>query len=128
WREQYAGLSGFSLRDLAEIAWLQLGLLCSAGFEFRRLAREELAKYDRTHLVSLAGRLAEGVRPEDYRRWGRTGIRAQLLDTRTRKLEMDFVLEGDDRSLHVLNAVSPGWTCSIPFAAYVVHEIERRRR
>ena len=127
WREHYAGLSGLSLGDLAEIVRLQLGLLIWAGFEFRRLAWEELAKYDRAHLVSLAGRLAEDVRVDDYRRWGRTGIRAQLLDTRTRKLEMDFVLEGDDRSLHVLNAVSPGWTCSIPFAAYVVDEIERLR-
>jgi L-2-hydroxyglutarate oxidase LhgO len=127
WREHYAGLSGLSLGDLAEIVRLQLGLLIWAGFEFRRLAWEELAKYDRAHLVSLAGRLAEDVRVDDYRRWGRTGIRAQLLDTRTRKLEMDFVLEGDDRSLHVLNAVSPGWTCSIPFAAHVVDEIERLR-
>jgi (S)-2-hydroxyglutarate dehydrogenase len=128
WREHYAGLSGFSIRDLAEIARLQAGLLLSAGFEFRRLAWEELAKYNRHHLVALAGRLAEGVRVENYRRWGRTGIRAQLLDTRTRKLEMDFVLEGDDRSMHVLNAVSPGWTCAIPFAAHVVDEIERLRR
>jgi L-2-hydroxyglutarate oxidase len=127
WREQYAGLAGFSLRDVAEIARLQFGLLFSAGFEFRRLAWEELAKYDRGHLVALAGRLAEGIRPEHYRRWGRSGIRAQVLDTRTRKLEMDFVLEGDDRSMHVLNAVSPGWTCSIPFASYVVDEIERWR-
>ena len=126
WREQYAGVSGFSLRDLAEIARLQLGLLFSAGFEFRRLAREELAKYDRDHLVALAGRLAEGVRPEHYRRWGRSGIRAQLLDVRTRKLEMDFVMEGDDRSTHVLNAVSPGWTCALPFASYVVDAIEAR--
>jgi L-2-hydroxyglutarate oxidase LhgO len=40
---------------------------------------------------------------------------------------MDFVLEGDERSMHVLNAVSPGWTCSIPFAAHVAAEIERRQ-
>ena len=127
WREQYAGLGGFSLRDLAEITRLQLGLLFSAGFEFRRLAVEELAKYSRRHLVNLASRLAEGIHVKDYRRWGRSGIRAQLLDTRTNKLEMDFVLEGDDRSMHVLNAVSPGWTCSIPFAKHVVDEIARLR-
>jgi L-2-hydroxyglutarate oxidase len=127
WREQYAGLAGFSPRDLAEIARLQLQLLVYAGFDFRRLAIEELAKYNRRHLVSLAGQLADGVRVEDYRRWGRSGIRAQLLDTRTKKLEMDFVLEGDGRSMHVLNAVSPGWTCSIPFARHVVDEIERLR-
>jgi L-2-hydroxyglutarate oxidase LhgO len=126
WREQYAGLSGFDARDLAEIAALQSGLLVSAGFEFRRLAVEELRKYSRRHLVALAGDLATDVKPEHWRRWGRAGIRAQLLDIRTRKLEMDFVIEGDARSMHVLNAVSPGWTCSLPFAAYVVDAIDRQ--
>jgi L-2-hydroxyglutarate oxidase len=127
WREHYAGLAGFSLRDVTEIAWRQLGLVWSAGFEFRRLAWEELQKYNRRHLVALAAELADGVRPEHYRRWGRTGIRAQLLDTRSRSLVMDFVLEGDGRSLHVLNAVSPGWTCAFPFARHVVDEIDRLR-
>jgi len=127
WREQYAGLSGFDARDLAEIAALQSGLLVSAGFEFRRLAVEEMRKYRRRHLVALAGELATDVKPEHWRRWGRAGIRAQLLDIRTRKLEMDFVIEGDRRSMHVLNAVSPGWTCSLPFASYVVDAIERER-
>jgi hypothetical protein len=41
---------------------------------------------------------------------------------------MDFVLEGDDSSMHVLNAVSPGWTCSIPFAQHVVAEIQKLAR
>ena len=126
WREQYAGLSGFDARDLAEIIALQSGLLVSAGFEFRRLAVEELRKYSRRHLVALAGDLATDVKPEHWRRWGRAGIRAQLLDIRTRKLEMDFVIEGDARSMHVLNAVSPGWTCSLPFAAFVVDAIDRQ--
>ena len=125
WREQYKGFQNFSPRDLAETVWLQLGLMCFAGFEFRRLAWEELAKYSRAHLASLASQLAEGVQARDYTRWGRTGIRAQLLDLRTRTLEMDFVLEGDDSSMHVLNAVSPGWTCSIPFAQHVVAEIQK---
>jgi (S)-2-hydroxyglutarate dehydrogenase len=125
WREQYAGLRGFDARDLVEIASLQSRLLFSAGFEFRRLAVEELRKYRRRHLVALAAELATEVRHEDWRRWGRAGIRAQLLDIRTRKLEMDFVIEGDTRSMHVLNAVSPGWTCSLPFAAYVVDAITR---
>ena len=37
---------------------------------------------------------------------------------------MDFVIEGDAKSLHVLNAVSPAWTCSIPFANYVCDKIQ----
>jgi hypothetical protein len=37
---------------------------------------------------------------------------------------MDFVIEGDAHSTHLLNAVSPGWTCSIPFACHVVDQIQ----
>ncbi len=32
---------------------------------------------------------------------------------------MDFLVQGDGQSTHVLNAVSPGWTCSYPFAKHV---------
>ena len=77
--------------------------------------------------MRLASALAAGVRLDDYRRWGRPGIRAQLYDTRTAKLEMDFVLEGDATSLHVLNAVSPGFTCAFPFAEHIVDTIEAKR-
>lgn len=123
WREQYAGLSNFDPIDCFQTLRRELGLLLFAGFDFKRLAVEELAKYNRRHLVALAGELASGVDSRNYRRWGRAGIRAQLMDVRTRKLEMDFVIEGDNRSLHILNAVSPGWTCSIPFAGHVVRKI-----
>ena len=123
WREQYTGLDRFDPLEFAEIAWRDLGLFLFAGFDFRRLAIEELRKYSRSHLVTLASELATGVRVTDDTKWGRPGIRAQLMDIRTRKLEMDFVIEGDARSLHVLNAVSPAWTCALPFASHVCDRI-----
>jgi L-2-hydroxyglutarate oxidase len=123
WREQYSGLHNFDLADFTATVSRELGLLLFSGFDFRRLAFEELQKYDRAHLVRLASALAEGVELSNYTRWGKPGIRAQLMDIRNRKLEMDFVLEGDNRSFHILNAVSPGWTCSIPFASFVVAQI-----
>ena len=125
WRENYQGLGNFNLRELAEVASRGLGLLTGAGFDFRRLAMEEIAKYSRSKMVSLASVLAEGVVERHYQTWGRPGIRAQLLDITKRKLEMDFVLEGDHRSMHVLNAVSPAFTCSIPFASYVCDQIDK---
>ncbi len=51
--------------------------------------------------------------------------RAQLYDTATRRLEMDFKFEGDSKSFHVLNAVSPAFTCAIPFSEFLVDSIER---
>ena len=127
WREQYDGLANFKLSEFAEIIFRDLGLLFFSGFGFPRLAAEETLKYFRARLVKLAGSLLEGVKLEDYRHWGKPGIRAQLLNIKTRKLEMDFVVQGDAKSLHVLNAVSPAWTCSGPFAKYVCDELERYR-
>ena len=74
-------------------------------------------------MVNLASHMIEDVRVSDYQRWAKPGIRAQLLNMRTQKLEMDFVLEGDDKSMHVLNAVSPAFTCSFPFSERVCDEI-----
>jgi L-2-hydroxyglutarate oxidase LhgO len=87
------------------------------------LAIKEMAKFSKSRMVSLASELAEGVKSEHYRNWGRPGIRAQLINTKKQKLEMDFVLEGDDKSMHVLNAVSPAFTCSIPFSEHVCKQI-----
>lgn len=126
WREQYGGAANFKASEVLDIARRQAGLGLSAGFDFLKLALEELRKYSRAHLVSLAARLADGVRPEHYRRWGRPGIRAQLVDLRKRRLEMDFVVDGDERSFHVLNAVSPAFTCSLPFSRFVASEIAAR--
>ncbi len=36
---------------------------------------------------------------------------------------MDFVLEGDDRSMHVLYTISPAFTCCLLFASYVCDRI-----
>ncbi len=63
-------------------------------------------------------------RKSQYKKWGPPGIRAQLLDLRGKQLEMDFILENDDQSMHILNAVSPAFTCAFPFAEYVSQKIE----
>jgi len=125
WRENYEGLGNFKLGELIEVAGRGLGLLTGAQFDYRRLAMEEIAKSSRKKMVALASVLADGVCEENYQSWGRPGIRAQLLDITKRKLEMDFVIEGDHRSMHVLNAVSPAFTCSLPFSSYVCDHIDK---
>ena len=124
WREQYEGMTNFRLNEFLEVATRAVGLLAASNFDFKALAAREAAKYSKSKMVSLASDLAEGVKPEHYQSWGKPGIRAQLLDIKKRKLEMDFVLEGDKRSMHVLNAVSPAFTCSLPFSEYVCERIE----
>ena len=125
WREHYGGLRNFNLRESASIVAREARLFLRNEFGFRDHALIELRKYGRRHLVNEAAELATGLRPQDFRHWGPAGIRAQLFDVRARKLEMDFRFEGDDRSFHVLNAVSPAFTCALPFSEYLVDQIER---
>ena len=124
WREQYQGWNNFNLPELTEIILRQAGLFLSSSFDFKALAFRELKKYSKPLLVSLATKLAKGVDIKHYRQWGQAGIRAQLLNIKKKELEMDFVLEGDDQSMHILNAVSPGLTCALPFADYVCDQVE----
>ena len=57
-----------------------------------------------------------------FNSWSTPGIRAQLLNKNTLELVQDFVVESDEDSVHVLNAVSPAFTSSMPFANWVVEE------
>ena len=123
WRENYKGLTNFNFNELMEIIFRQAGLFWSSDFDFKNLAFEELQKYSQAKLVSLASSLAEGVGIKSFKKWGEPGIRAQLLNIRDKKLEMDFVTEGDVRSLHILNAVSPAFTCALSFADFVCDKI-----
>jgi hypothetical protein len=69
--------------------------------------------------------LIREIKQNDFQQWGKPGIRAQLINVKTKSLEMDFKFEGDDKSFHVLNAVSPAFTCALPFSKLIVLEIKK---
>ena len=123
WRENYSGIRNFRLDEFIEVVTTEAELFIRNDFDFRALAFDEMRKIDRRRLASLAAELARDIQVEHYSKWGPPGIRAQLLDTRTRKLEMDFRVEGDSQSFHILNAVSPAFTCAMSFSAYVFEQI-----
>ncbi len=125
WREHYNGFSNFRLKECLEIIGREIAMFARNDFGFRSLAWSELKKYHRPKLIRLASALVRGVAEQNYRSWGQPGIRAQLVNTRQRRLEMDFHFEGDERSFHVLNAVSPAFTCSIPFTEYLADHMDR---
>jgi len=123
WREHYSGLENFNMAEFADIVMRETGLLIHNDFGFRTLAVEEMKKHSRKYMAKLSGEMVSGLNEQSLSHWGKPGIRAQLMNIRNRKLEMDFKFEGDDRSFHVLNAVSPAFTCSMPFSKYLVDQM-----
>jgi (S)-2-hydroxyglutarate dehydrogenase len=63
--------------------------------------------------------MVQSIDPKGFTEWTKPGIRAQLLDKQKLSLVQDFVVEGDAKSIHVLNAVSPAFTCSFPFSEHL---------
>ena len=123
WRENYQGLDNFSLKECIQILYYEAKLFLTNAFGFRSLAYAEIRKYSLSHLKGLAMSLTnEKMDHKGFDSWSTPGIRAQLLNKQTLELVQDFVVEADEDSVHVLNAVSPAFTCSIPFANWVVEE------
>ena len=125
WREQYTGINNFNFNEFTELSLRQALLFFNSNFDFKQLAWQEIRKYSRSHLVKLASLLLKDVKLSNFKTWGKPGIRAQLLNSKTNTLEMDFIIEGDHQSIHILNAVSPAFTCSFPFADFVCNKIEQ---
>lgn len=86
--------------------------------EFRRLIRDEVAKSLSLNAIMreaklLVPELQAGDLVKSY-----AGNRAQQV-SKDGKLVEDIVVRETPRSIHVLNAVSPGLTCSLPFGEHV---------
>jgi L-2-hydroxyglutarate oxidase LhgO len=120
WRENYKGFANFNMGELGNVIGWESRLFLSNAFGFRGLAFDEMRKYNKSYFVNLATSMVHSIDKSGFTEWSKPGIRAQLLDTRTLELVMDFVVEGDNDTIHVLNAVSPAFTCSFPFAQWVV--------
>lgn len=122
WRENYEALAGFSMGELAEVLLYESKLYMSNAFNFRALAHEEARKYKKDYFISLAVAMVQKIDPQGFTEWTAPGIRAQLLDKEKMALVQDFVVEADAHSVHVLNAVSPAFTCAFPFSNYVLDQ------
>ena len=118
-RENYGWFENLKWTETPEILYWQTLLFFANSFHFRDLAFEEMRKYAKTYFVHLAQNMVKFLDSKGFTEYTRPGIRAQLLNTKTRELVQDFVVQGDCSSIHVLNAVSPAYTCAFPFAGFI---------
>lgn len=118
-RENYRGLSGIAPADIARIAKASAIQFARNTNGFRRLAVIETGKLLKGRFVKAVRRLIPAVRSEHLLPCTKVGMRAQLYDSFSGQLVNDFLVQRGPQSIHVLNAISPAWTCSMPFASFV---------
>lgn len=97
-------------RGLVRVGWKEL--------------RHSLSK---THFLQEANRLVRGLSLEDLNTTSHVGIRPQLIRDNGELVE-DMVIEKTPHSIHILNVVSPGMTCSLAFAKWMIDRIDDQLR
>lgn len=119
-RENYGIFSGARIGEAMEIGAELAGMYLHNENNFRKLAHVEMGKYIKSNFLEAAQKLMPSLTADDMVPTTKAGIRPQLINKKTRKLEMDYILESTEDSIHVLNAISPAFTCSFAFSEMIV--------
>ena len=122
WRENYRGMDSYDKREMFDILKIFPKFIFSKKHNALNLLISEIPKYNKKLMVSQARKIIPTLNSSDFTILGKPGIRAQLFNKKEAQLEMDFVVRKTDNSLHILNAVSPGWTSALSFADYIVEQ------
>ena len=119
-KEQYRLIDGFNIKELFDFFISSTALLKSDSVNLLGLAKEEAMKLFTKPLLKRTRKLSSSL--DSNKGWVKypSGIRAQVINTKTKSIEMDYIVKADKNVVHILNAVSPGWTSSLPFARWVV--------
>jgi len=117
-RENYGLLEGIDAEGFPIAA--SNAVLFFSNAKFRSVALSEPRKYLFHFFFRDAKKLVKNLSPSDIEPSGKVGIRAQLVDWNTKELVMDFLVARDGETLHILNPVSPAFTCSLSLARQIV--------
>lgn len=122
-REQYSLKSRISLLEIRDAIAGARALIRGKEYDFPEIVRSELPKVLTRLLIKNVAEIVPDLRQVDG--WTKLppGIRAQLVNLKSGILEQDFIVRKHANSIHVLNAVSPGWTSALPFGRWVAASI-----
>jgi L-2-hydroxyglutarate oxidase len=125
-RGQYSLFSKITSNELLCFGSNLLSLAAGNKHDLWSMIKYEVPKLLKSNLVRSASNLVPSA--AQVNKWSKKapGIRGQLIDSQNGELLQDFVIEHGPKSTHVLNAVSPGWTASIPFGRFIAQSILER--
>ena len=121
-RENYRGLEAIEpAMSVANLTVLARQYIANRG-GFRRYVHEQAFLALPPLLLKAAQELIPSVRAEHIELSQKVGIRSQLFNHLTNRLEDDFLCFPGPSSTHVLNAISPAFTASFSLADLVLDQ------
>ena len=73
-------------------------------------------------MINSAKKLIPSIKSENLKISTKVGIRPQLFNKTTQKLENDFLSVKGKSSTHILNAISPAFTASFALADFIIDQ------
>ena len=123
--ENYSLFEGLNFNSSLNTLLLQINLLSRNEFGFRDLAFREIRYLIKDNILKKANELTtENLKDIEFK-WYSPGIRAQLYDQSKKTLENDFILINKKNTLHILNSISPAWSCSFVNAKEIIKTLNR---
>jgi L-2-hydroxyglutarate oxidase LhgO len=125
-RSQYSLNSPITSEEILTFGKNLISLAKGSKHDLWSMVQYEIPKLLTSNLVGAASELVPGAK--QVKQWSRKspGIRGQLINSNSGELLQDFLIEHNQNSTHVLNAVSPGWTASIPFGRHIAQMVVER--
>ena len=94
--------------------------------QFLSLASGEiLSSISKTVMINRVREFLPRVDPKKFRKRGTAGIRASVID-KDGKFVPDAVITQGEKSFHILNYNSPGATGALPFAVYIISQMQNK--
>ena len=121
-RENYKGVEMIEPKLFVEMAGIMLGQFVKNEGNIRQYTRDQLRLNIKPFMISEAQKLVPSLRSSDIKFSSKVGIRPQLYNTFTQKLEDDFVTLTAKNTTHVLNAISPAFTASFELADLIIRK------
>ena len=118
---------GFDLRDMVAVPSIVLNniiLFAKNKQHYREHAFSELSLNVKEKFSRKSLRFFDDNAKKDFKiSMDKTtyGIRPQLIKTKSHEFVNDFIYEVIDENIHIVNAVSPAFTCSFALAEYIVN-------
>lgn len=123
-RENYRGLNKVNINESAMNIMRLASKYIKNEDNIREYTNQQAFLLNRRQVTMELATMIPTIQEEFIERSDKVGIRAQLYNTKTNKLENDFIYRKGVNSVHILNAISPAFSASFALADEIIDRAE----
>ena len=121
-KEAYKPFQKFKLIEFVNLLFKFVNKILKNENKLRNLAISEFRNLFISHIKKSTKVYFKNSLDLNLNESSKVGIRSQIFDNKSKTLFNDFVVIKQNKTVHILNAISPAWTSSFAMAKYIYQE------